>query len=209
MSALAPVGYPAWLRAAHQLEDAGEPVTARGVAQILDERMAGSRRMLARLRDKGYLASTHARGAYRLAAPGRWLLGLPVLVYLATPIDAIDPWDAGDAVIDATANLVACIGAPAVALAASCTAIGLAADGMVPDAFDALAAIARRADVVVVVGSDPLTEARADVVAAERADALIVLATGEDASGVPVGGIYDPRIVAAAALTRRALGGEP
>jgi hypothetical protein len=209
VSALSPVGYPAWLRAAHQLEDAGEVVCARGVAQILDERLAGSRRMLARLRDKGYLASSHGKGTYRLAAPGRWLLGLPVLVYLASPIDTIDPWDAGDAAIDATANLVACIGPPAVALAASCTAIGLVSDGAVPDAIDALAAIARRADVVVVVGDDPLTESRADVVAAERADALIVVATGASAAPVPMGGAYDPRIVAAAALVRRALGGEP
>lgn len=206
MSALSPVGYPAWLRAAHQLEDAGEVVCARGVAKILDERLAGSRRMLARLRDMGYLASAHAKGTYRLAAQGRWLLGLPVLVYLAAPFDPIDPWDAGDTVIDATANLAACLGPPAVALAPSCTAIGMATNGM-PDAIEALAAIARRADVVVVIGDDPLTAARTDVVAAERSDALIVVAAGASAPA-PLSA-YDQRIVAAAALVRRALGGEP
>lgn len=172
MSYVDPVDRLGWLTAILALEDAGHPVTFVTVARHLRARRPHVRRQMAKLRDDGVVAGVER---IRLSAVGRWYMGRPVLIYVAAPFDTLTPAACARDQIIAAGQLALSVGPPAGALMPSVETLAAAAGGSVA-ALAVCSAVAVRADVVAVVGHDPLLEGRADVVAAERADVMVLLA---------------------------------
>lgn len=164
MSVIVPVDRAGWLTAVLELEAAGEPATVAALAEKLHQPRAHTKRMMAKLRDAGVLAG--ARGGARVSARGRWYMGRPVLIYAAAAFD-----QAAGAALDIAAG----VGPPAAPLVPAAATLAAAAAGD-PWAMEVLITFATRADVVVVVDRDPLTEMRPDVVAAQRADVTTLVA---------------------------------
>lgn len=169
MSILDPVNRAGWLAAVAALEDAGEPVTDQTLGRHLRQRRAHARRQLAKLRRADLVAGL---GRTRLTARARWLVGRPVLVYLAAQLEP-DPWIAAGTTLALAAELAAAVGSPAAPLMPTREILARAGEGDAAS-MAVLCAHATRADVVVAWAvPDPLIEGRADVVAAERAAVLV------------------------------------
>lgn len=161
-----------WMEAALDLEETGQRLDDGSFARRLKIKREHAAMMWHHLRKTRLLSES------RVGARGRWVLQIPTLCYVATDLDPMDPHgSAADAVTLAT-DLAVTVGNPLVAMMPPSVVLAKAAAGD-EAALDAMVGFAQRADVVLVIGGDPLIEDRFDVVAAQQANVLVVVASPE------------------------------
>lgn len=166
-----------WVRAMLALEDEDKPITGGNVGARLEVFPHHARRMIHDLRQAHVLRGDGP--TLRVAAIGRWAAERPTLCYFATTLDPADPVASSAAAAATALNISTAIGLPLVSFMPPAPLIAKAASGD-RMAVDAMSHMATRADVVMVVGTDPLLEVRSDVVAARRADVLTIVDHDED-----------------------------
>lgn len=162
-----------WLTAALDLEEVGLKITGVAMAPRLRVGPKPAIRVLEFLKDN------HLVNEARVTGRGRWHLSIPVLCYVATSLDPLDPHVSAAQSVAAAVDITTAIGHPMTAMMPSTVTLAKAAQGD-ENALDALVGFAQRADVVLVLGDDPILEERFDVIAAQRADVLVVVAREDD-----------------------------
>jgi hypothetical protein len=161
-----------WMEAALDLEETGQRIDDRELARRLKIKREHASMMWHHLRKTRLLSES------KVGARGRWVLQIPTLCYVVTSLDPMDPHGtAADAVTLAT-DLAVTVGPPLVTMMPTSVVLSKAATGD-DNALDAMVGFAQRADVVLVIGGDPLLEDRFDVVAAQQANVLVVVTSPE------------------------------
>lgn len=161
-----------WMEAAIDLEETGQRIDDRAFARRLKIKREHAEIMWHHLRKTRLLSES------RVGARGRWVLGIPTLCYVATSLDPMDPHGSAADAIKLATDLAVTVGPPLVTMMPTSIVLAKAAIGD-DDALDAMVGFAQRADVVLVLGGDRLLEDRFDVVAAQQANVLTVIARPE------------------------------